>query len=70
VRLGRQVLPLVRTYGDLPPRQAGALIGSGERLEIAVREGSAARRFSAKRGAPVVVETTAVRTRRASRRRP
>jgi S-adenosylmethionine hydrolase len=67
VTVGRQRLPLVRTYGDLPRRHAGALIGSGERLEIAVREGSAARRFSAKRGTPVVVETSGVRTRGSSR---
>jgi S-adenosylmethionine hydrolase len=66
VKLGRQLLPLVRTYGDLRRRHAGALIGSGERLEIAVREGNAARRFSARRGTPVVVETLPVRTRRSS----
>jgi S-adenosylmethionine hydrolase len=66
VKLGRQLLPLVRTYGDLRRRHAGALIGSGERLEIAVREGNAARRFSAGRGTPVVVETLPVRTRRSS----
>jgi S-adenosylmethionine hydrolase len=36
IRLGGRRLPLVGTYGDLPPGQAGALIGSSGRLEIAV----------------------------------
>ena len=33
----------VRTYGDGSPGELLALIGSGGRLEIALREGSAAR---------------------------
>ena len=55
IRLGGRTLPLVGTYGELEEGQAGALIGSGGRLEIAVREGSAAARFKARRGTPVVV---------------
>jgi S-adenosylmethionine hydrolase len=55
IRLGGRSLPLVGTYGDLEPGQAGALIGSSGRLEVAVREGSAAARFKARRGTPVVV---------------
>lgn len=55
IRLGGRPLPLVGTYGDLEPGQAGALIGSSGRLEVAVREGSAAARFKARRGTPVVV---------------
>jgi S-adenosyl-L-methionine hydrolase (adenosine-forming) len=55
IRLGGRLLPLVGTYGDLEPGQAGALIGSSGRLEVAVREGSAAARFKARRGTPVVV---------------
>ena len=55
IRLGGRRLPLVGTYGDLPPGQAGALIGSSGRLEIAVREGSAAAAFKARRGTLVVV---------------
>jgi len=55
IRLGGRRLRLVGTYGDLPPGQAGALIGSSGRLEIAVREGSAAAAFKARRGTPVVV---------------
>jgi len=37
------------------PAQAGALVGGSGRLEIAVREGSAATRLRARRGTPVVV---------------
>lgn len=55
VRLAGRRLPFVATYGDVPVGQGGALIGSSGRLEIAVREGSAAARFRARRGAPVVV---------------
>ncbi len=55
IRLGGRPLPLVGTYGDLEEGQAGALVGSSGRLEIAVREGSAAARFKARRGTPVVV---------------
>jgi S-adenosylmethionine hydrolase len=55
IRLAGRLLPLVGTYGDLDPGQAGALVGSSGRLEVAVREGSAAARFKARRGTPVVV---------------
>jgi hypothetical protein len=55
IRLGGRLLPLVSTYGELEEGQAGALVGSSGRLEIAVREGSAAARFKARRGTPVVV---------------
>jgi S-adenosylmethionine hydrolase len=55
VRLAGRLLPFVGTYGDLEPGQAGALVGGSGRLEIAVREGSAAARLRARRGAPVVV---------------
>jgi len=55
VRFGGRALPFVGTYGELTPGQAGALVGGSGRLEIAVREGSAALRLRARRGAPVVV---------------
>ena len=55
IKLGGRALPLVGTYGELETGQAGALVGSGGRLEIAVREGNAAARFKARRGTPVVV---------------
>lgn len=55
VRVAREWLSVVRTYGDIPRGQAGALLGSRNRLEIAVREGSAARLLGAKRGTAVFV---------------
>jgi S-adenosylmethionine hydrolase len=53
------VLPLVRAYSDLPEGEAGALIGSSGRLEVALHKGSAARVLGASKGAPVRVRTTA-----------
>jgi S-adenosylmethionine hydrolase len=67
IRVGGRDVPLVGTYADLPPGRAGALVGSGGRLEIAVREGSAAAALRARRGTPVVVSRPA--SRRARRRR-
>ena len=55
IRLAGRPLPFVGTYGELEPGQAGALVGGSGRLEIAVREGSAAARLRARRGTPVVV---------------
>ncbi len=55
VAIGAHRLPLVETYADLPPRGAGGVIGSRDRLEVAVRDGSAAARFRARRGTAVVV---------------
>ena len=53
VRVAGHWLPLVETYGDLPRGQAGALIGSRNRLEVAVREGNAARTLAARRGTAI-----------------
>jgi S-adenosylmethionine hydrolase len=53
VRVAGRTLPLVRTYGELRPGSLGALVGSSGRLEVAVREGSAAARLRIRRGAPV-----------------
>ena len=55
IRIAGRAVPLVRTYGDLAPGGAGALVGSHGRLEVAVREGSAAARLRAGRGADVLV---------------
>lgn len=68
IRLGGRPLPLVGTYGDLEEGQAGALVGSSGRLEIAVREGSAAARFKARRGTPVVVSRSLVPVTKRARR--
>ncbi|MBM4442669.1 MAG: SAM-dependent chlorinase/fluorinase [Candidatus Rokubacteria bacterium] len=54
-------LPLVGTYADLPLGAAGGLIGSSNRLEVAVREGSAAAVLKARRGTPVAVSPTTPR---------
>ncbi len=58
VRVAGRVLPLVGTYGELPPGRAGALIGSRNRLEVVVRDGSAAARLGAGRGTAVVLRRT------------
>ncbi len=55
-------VPLVGTYGELAPGGVGALVGSSGRLEIAVREGSAARFLKARRGTPVIVSPTTTTT--------
>lgn len=53
VRVAGQWMAIVETYGHLPRGQVGALVGSRSRLEIAVREGSAARLLGARRGTAV-----------------
>ena len=55
IRIGGRTIPLVRTYGELAAGGAGALVGSHGRLEVAVREGSAAARLRVGRGADVRV---------------
>jgi S-adenosylmethionine hydrolase len=55
VRLGEAVVPLVRTYSDVARGSACALVGSGGRLEIAVREGRADALPGAGVGAAVLV---------------
>ena len=68
IRLAGRPLPLVSTYGELAEGQAGALVGSSGRLEIAVREGSAAARFRARRGTPVVVSRSSAPASKRGRR--
>jgi S-adenosylmethionine hydrolase len=55
VSLAGRTLPLARTYADVPEGGAFALIGSSRRLEVAVREGSAARLLGAGKGTVVRV---------------
>jgi hypothetical protein len=50
---GRKIGLLRSTYAEVPEGRAVALVGSGGFLEVSVRNGSAARRFRAKRGTPV-----------------
>jgi S-adenosylmethionine hydrolase len=52
---GRHVDGVRATYGEVPRGHLGALFGSAGRLEIAVRDGSAARELQAGRGTPVRV---------------
>ena len=54
------VLPLVRTYSDVPESEPCALLGSSNRLEVAVHRGNASRLLGASRGAPVRVRTVAL----------
>ena len=58
VRLAGRRMPLVRTYGDLAAGGAGALVGSSGRLEVVVREGSAAARLRSGRGATVRLQSS------------
>jgi S-adenosylmethionine hydrolase len=71
VRVAGRVLPVVGTYAELPAGGPGAILGSRNRLEIAVREGSAATVLRARRGTPVVVSRTrALPWKRRAWRRP
>jgi len=70
IHIAGRRLPLVGTYAELPRGAAGALIGSSNRLEVAVREGSAAAVLKARRGTPVAVSrTTTAPTNRKSTRK-
>lgn len=53
---GRVVGPLRRTYADVAPGEALALVGSAGLLEVSVRDGNAAALLGAGRGAEVRVE--------------
>lgn len=55
VQVESMVLPLVRSYFELPEGEGCALLGSSGRLEVAVSRGSAARTMGATKGAPVRV---------------
>ena len=52
---GKEVGGIVGCFADLPAWGTGALVGGSDRLEIAVREGSAAAGTGARRGSPVSV---------------
>ncbi len=53
VTAGGEPARFVRTFGEGSPGQLLAMVGSGGRLELAVREGSAAARLGRVRGLPV-----------------
>jgi S-adenosyl-L-methionine hydrolase (adenosine-forming) len=52
---GADMGPIRRTYGDVPTGDVVALLGSRDLLEISVRDGNAAARLGADRGAAVEV---------------
>ncbi len=52
---GRTVGAVGHTYGDAPPDSLVAVVGSSGLVEIAMRDGSAARALSAHRGAAVIL---------------
>lgn len=51
-------LPLRRTYSDVSPGEPLAIVGSSGLIEIAVRDGNAARQLNLTRGSPVVFRST------------
>jgi S-adenosyl-L-methionine hydrolase (adenosine-forming) len=53
--LDKRIDGLVWTYGEQPPGTIIALIGSSDRVEIAVVNGNAARSLQAGRGTPIVL---------------
>jgi S-adenosylmethionine hydrolase len=55
VRIGRTILQLSRTYADVPPGKPLALVGSSGLLEIAARNGSAARKLKLRVGTKVAI---------------
>ena len=69
VKVAGRTVELVGTYGELGRGKLGALVGSSGRLEIAVREGSAARALKARRGMPIVVSRTRPGSTRSARGR-
>jgi S-adenosylmethionine hydrolase len=55
VEVAGRAARLVRTYGEARPHELVALVGSSGRLEISLRQGSAALALGLGRGAPVSV---------------
>ncbi len=55
VFLGNRAVPVVRTYGEVEPLHPLALENSYGRVEVAVRDGSAAELLGGEVGAPVLI---------------
>ena len=55
IEIGGRVMPIVRTYGDAAVGELLALVGSSGFVEVAQRDGSAARALEIARGTPVVL---------------
>lgn len=60
VKVSDQLLPVVQTYADVEVGALLALEGSTGRLELSVREGSAAERLGLVRHSPVMLEAATV----------
>lgn len=58
IEIGGRVLPIVRTYADGAVGDVMALVGSSGFVEIAQRDGSAARALDVTRGTPVVLRAS------------
>jgi S-adenosylmethionine hydrolase len=58
VEIAGRVMPIVRTYADSAVGDLIALVGSSGFVEIAQREGSAARALGIARGTPVTLRTS------------
>jgi len=56
VDMNRVILPVVNTFGDVPEEESCAYLGSSGRIEVAVNQGSAAKRFEAAIGSPVLLK--------------
>jgi S-adenosylmethionine hydrolase len=55
IEIGGRLMPIVRTYADAAVGDVVALVGSSGFVEIAQRDGSAARTLEIARGTPVVL---------------
>lgn len=55
VRLGKRIIPIKRTYSDVPIGKPLALVDSNGLLEIAVRKGSASKRLHIRVGDKIVL---------------
>ena len=53
LEIGGRRVPAASTYGDVPPGELVALVSSDGRVEVAVRDGSAAELLDAGVGTPV-----------------
>ena len=55
LQVGARLLPVRRTYADAAKGEPVALVGSSGLIEVAVREGNAARELGLSRGTPVIL---------------
>jgi S-adenosyl-L-methionine hydrolase (adenosine-forming) len=58
IEVGGRLMPIVRAYADAPVGEVIALVGSSGFVEVAQRDGSAARALALARGTPVILRTS------------